>query len=104
MRRTDTQRGHPARPVRLVRYLGHHHLRRTGHSGRRRRARATVVDDGGHASEQCLQVDLADEEAVVPVVDQGKIGPAARDDCTAPLRSDRLDGHPGGVHPGRAHC
>jgi hypothetical protein len=30
----------------------------------------TVVHDGSDSAEQCLMVDLADDEAVVPVVDQ----------------------------------
>ena len=76
MCRTDTQVGHPARPVRLVRYLGNHHLRRTGPGGRRRGARAAVVHDGGHPAEQCLVVDLAHGEAVVPVVDQSQARPS----------------------------
>jgi hypothetical protein len=29
-----------------------------------------VVHDGSHSAEQRLMVDLADDEAVVPVVDQ----------------------------------
>ena len=59
---------------------GHHHLGRAGPGGRRRRARAAVVHDGGHPGEQRLVVDLADGEAVVPVVDQGQVGPAAGDE------------------------
>jgi hypothetical protein len=39
-----------------------------------------VVHDGGHAGEQCLLVDLADSETVVPLVDQGQVGPAAGND------------------------
>ena len=107
MCRTDTQLGHPARPVRLVRYLRHHHLRRAGPGGRRRRARTAVVHDGGHPREQCLMVDLADDEAVVPVVDQRQVGPAAGDDRATALRADRLDGDPGdvlrGAHTAEAH-
>ena len=100
MCRADAQVGHPAGPVRLVHYLGYHHLRRAGPGGRRRRARAAVVHDGGHPAEQCLLVDLADGEAVVPVVDQGQVRPAAGDECAAALRADRLDGHPGDVRRG----
>ncbi len=109
MCRADAQVGHPAGPVRLVHYLGYHHLRRAGPGGRRRRARAAVVHDGGHPAEQCLLVDLADGEAVVPVVDQGQVRPAAGDECAAALRADRLDGHPGDVlrgahrHAAEAH-
>ena len=84
-------------PVWLVRPLGYHHLRRSGSAGRRRGARAAVVHDGGHPAEQRLLVDLADGEAVVPVVDQGEAGPAAGDEYAAALRADRLDGHPGDV-------
>ena len=89
--------------------LGYHHLRRAGPGGRRRRARAAVVHDGGHPAEQRLLVDLADDEAVVPVVDQGQVGPAAGDEHAAALRADRLDGHPGDVlrgahgHAAEAH-
>ncbi len=50
---------------------------------------------------------LADDEAVVPVVDQGQVGPAAGDEYAAALRTDRLDGHPGdvlrGAHAAEAH-
>ena len=104
MRRTDTQVGHPAGPVRLVRYLGHHHLRRAAPGRRRRRACAAVVHDGGRPGEQGLMVDFADDEAVVPVVDQSQVGPAAGDDGATALRTDRLDGHPGDVLSGRARC
>ena len=100
MCRADAQVGHPAGPVRLVRHLGHHHLRCAGPGGRRRGARAAVVHDGGHPAEQCLLVDLADDEAVVLVVDQGQVGPAAADEHAAALRADRLDGHPGDVRRG----
>ncbi|MCW2561501.1 MAG: hypothetical protein JWQ31_61, partial [Mycobacterium sp.] len=75
--RTDAQLDHPARPVRLVRYLGHHHLRRTGDGGRRRRARTAVVHNSGHPAKQFLVVYLADDEAVIPVVDRSQVGPAA---------------------------
>jgi hypothetical protein len=76
---------------------------------RRRRARAAVVHHGGHPAEQLLLVDLADDEAVVDVVDRGQAGPAAGEDDTAALRPDRLDGHPGDVlrdvrgHAAEAH-
>jgi hypothetical protein len=96
----DAQLGHPRGPVRLVRDLRHHHLRRAGPGGRRRGARAAVVHDGGHPAEQRLLVDLADDEAVVPVVDRGQVGPAAGEDDAAALRADRFDGHPGGVRRG----
>lgn len=54
-----------------------------------------------------LLVDLADDEAVVPVVDQGQVGPAAGDQRAAAQRADRLDGHPGddlrGAHAAEAY-
>jgi hypothetical protein len=59
-----------------------------------------VVHDGGHPAEQRLLADLADGEAVVAVVDQVQIGPAAGEKCTAALRADRFDGHMGDVHGG----
>ena len=77
MRRADAQLGHPAAQYGWSAHLGHHHLGRAGPGGGRRRARAAVVHDGGHPAEQGLLVDLADGEAVVPVVDQGQVGPAA---------------------------
>lgn len=46
--------------------------------------RAAVVYDGCYSGEQGLVVDLADGEAVVRVVDQGQVGPAARDGCARP--------------------
>ena len=105
--RADARVGHPAGPVRLVRHLGYHHLRRAGPGGGRRGARAAVVHDGGHPAEQCLLVDLADGEAVVPVVDRGEVGPAASDEYAAAVRADRVDGHPGdicrGGHAAEAH-
>lgn len=54
-----------------------------------------MVPDGGHPAEQRLLVDLPDDEAVVPVVDEGQVGPAVADECAAALRSDRLDSHLG---------
>jgi len=47
VRRADAELGYAARPMRLVNDLGHHDLRRAGQGGRRRRARAAVVHDGG---------------------------------------------------------
>lgn len=94
VRRTDAQLGHPGGPGRLVRDLRNHHLRRAGPGGRGRRARAAVVHDGGHPGEQCLMVDLADHEAVVPVVHRSQAGPAAGEQDTAAVATDRLDGHP----------
>ena len=58
-------------------------------------------------AKQCLMVDLADVEAVVTVVDQGQVGPAAGEDDATALRPDRLDGDPGyvlrGAHAAEAH-
>jgi hypothetical protein len=62
---------------------GYHYLRSAGPGGRRRGARAAVVHDGGHPAKQCLLVDLADGEAVVPVVDWDEIAPTAGDERAA---------------------
>jgi hypothetical protein len=103
--RADVQPGYSGGPVRLVRDPGHHHLRRAGSRGRRGGARAAVVHDDGHPAEQLLLVDLADDEAVVDVVDRGQAGPAAGEEDPAALRADRLDGHPGDVLRGvRGHA
>ena len=100
----DAQAGHPAGPVRLVRPLGHHHLRRAGPGGGGRGARAAVVHDGGHPAEQGLLVDLADGEAVVPASSTGARPAQPRPTSgAAALRADRLDGHPGDVLRG-AHA
>ena len=104
VRGADAEVGHPAGPVGLVRDLGDHHLWRAGPCGRRRGARAAVMHDGGHPAEQCLVVDLADGEAVVPVVDQRQVGPAAGEERAAALPADRLDGDPGDVLRGAARC
>jgi hypothetical protein len=84
--------------------LGYHHLRSAGPGGRRRRTRAAVVHDSGHSSKQCLLVDLADGEAVVPVVDQRQVSPAAGDERAAAPRADRLNGDPGDVLREPAHA
>jgi hypothetical protein len=55
------------------------------------------MDDGGHPAEQGLLVDLADGEAVVPVVDRSQAGPAAGGDGgVAPCTSART-GSPAGT-------
>jgi hypothetical protein len=56
-----------------------------------------VVHDGGHPREQRLVVDLPHGKAVVAVVGQGHVGPAASDDHAPALDADRLDGDPGDV-------
>lgn len=88
--------------MRLVDELGYHHLGCTGSGGCGRGARAAVVDDGGDPGEQGLVVDVADGEAVVRVVHQAQVRPAAGDEHAAALRAGRLDGGPGDV-VGRAH-
>ena len=55
------------------------------------------MHDRGHPAEQFLQVDLADDEAVVAVVDQGQVGPAAAQQNAVPMGADGLDGDSGGV-------
>jgi hypothetical protein len=55
-----------------------------------------VVHDGGHPAEECLLVDLADADAVVPV-GHGQACPATGHHRAATLRPDRLDGHAGNV-------
>ena len=98
----DAQLGDPARPVRLIHRLRHHHLRCAGRGGPRRGARAAVVHDRGHPAEQRVVVDPADDEAVVRLVDDGEVRPAAHDDRAAALRPHRLADHAGeigrGVH------
>lgn len=54
--------------IREKRFEVHDHLRGARPAGRRRRARAAVVHDGSHPAEQRLLVDVADDEAIVPVV------------------------------------
>ena len=66
----DAQPGHPPGPIGLIHNLRDDHLRRARPCGRRRRARTAVMNDGGNPAEQRLLVDLANKEAVVPVVDQ----------------------------------
>ncbi|GAA3831730.1 hypothetical protein GCM10022226_61090 [Sphaerisporangium flaviroseum] len=50
-----------------------------------------MVHDGGHPSEQYLLVDPADDEAVVPLVDQRQADPASGDEHAAarPIRRQR---------------
>ncbi len=68
-----------------------------------------MVHDGGYPGEQCLLVDLADEEAVVDVVDRGQPGPAAGEQDPAAVCAAGLDGHSGSVlrrvrsHAAEAH-
>jgi len=98
MRHTDTQLGHPAREVRLIRYLRHHNLGDASPCGHVRSTHTTVMDSSGHPTEQHLLVHLADRETVGPVVGQGQIGPATSEDNPAALGPDRLDCHLGGVN------
>jgi hypothetical protein len=97
VRRADAEVRDPARPVRLVAALRDDHLRRSRAGGGRRGARAAVVHHGGAPAEQGLVVDLADDEAVVPVVGQAQVGPALADHGATALRADHLDGDPRGV-------
>ena len=85
MGRTDPELDHPARPVRLVDDLGHDHLRCPGKRGCRRGAGAAVMHDRGDAREQGLVVHVADDEAVIQVVDRSEVRPASAEDG-APAR------------------
>lgn len=85
----DAEAGHPGRPVGLIADLGDDNLRRTCLRDGRRGACAAVVHDSRDPREQILMVDLADGEAVVPVVDQAQIGPAAADQHAMAVRLRR---------------
>lgn len=89
--RADPEIPDSARPVRLISDLRDDYLRSTRPRGSRRRAGAAVVDDRGHSRKQRLLVDLADDKAVVVVVDERKLGPAARKQNAATLRTHDID-------------
>jgi hypothetical protein len=55
------------------------------------------VHDRGDPGEQRLVVDLVDEEAVVPFVDQVQVGPPTLEDHAPPVRTNGVDGHLGDI-------
>lgn len=93
----DIEGGYPAGPIGLVGDLGNHNLRHAGACCRRGCSGPAMVHDGGNPAEQRLLVDLADNKAVIPIVDWREAGPAPSEDHAAALHADRFDGDAGRV-------
>jgi hypothetical protein len=67
-------------PAELVAEHRHRDLRRACPRGGGRRTGSAAVHDGGDPGEKRLLIDVADRDAVRPVVDQLKVSPALRQD------------------------
>lgn len=82
---------------------GHRCPRRACSGGIRRGVRAAARHDSGHSAEECLLVDLADDDTVVALVDGAKGDPPVGEPGAPASRTDRVHGHLGDVLR-RAHA
>jgi hypothetical protein len=100
VRRTDAEFADTTGPIGLVGNLGHHHLRRAGACRCRSRSGTAMMHNGGDPGEERLLIDLADSEAVFPIVDPRRIRPALGEDHAPAVRADCLNGDAGRVFRG----
>ena len=91
--RTDLRARPPGAPSAAGRRSGARHLRCPGKRGCRRGAGAAVMHDRGDAREQGLVVHVADDEAVIQVVDRSEVRPASAEDGAPALCAGSLDHH-----------
>ena len=70
MRRTDAEFADTAGPIGLVGNLGHRHLRRAGACRPVSRSGTAMMYNGSDPGEERLLINLADSEAVFPIVVQ----------------------------------
>ena len=89
--RPDAKVTNAQAPVELVAEHRHRDLRRACPRGGGRRTGSAVVHDGGDPGEKRLLIDVADRDAVRPVVDQLKISPALRQDHAPACGPRRVD-------------
>ena len=97
MRGADAKIPYPTCPIRLITDLRNDHLRSARKRRGRRRSRTAVMNHRGDSRKQCVMIDIADDEAIVAIIDQGQLCPSAGQKNASAMRAHHVDSDPGEI-------